>query len=324
VAAPLAASERTLVAGGASGRVVVRDEGGAVRISDARGSRTVELGRGEWVDSVATFGEDWLLAGVRADAATARIVLRRVTAGGEPIELAAPATERRLQRDPQLVVAPRAAAPSGLAWLEGDRPGGYAIRYAAWDGTSFVDPLTIAGRPSSGSNLALSAATLSDGRTLLVWAGYDGSDDEIWAAVGRGSEWTAPFRVAADNAVPDITPVALATSQGALVAWSRFDGSEYRLAIAHFDGRAFGSAAWAAPRGSVFPSVARRDDGSAAGIVYRDARTSGWGVVEVGASGRTGRVALLAETGEERPVARLDDSGARWELADRSTASPWE
>jgi len=30
------------------------------------------------------------------------------------------------------------------------------------------------------------------------------------------------------------------------------------------------------------------------------------------------------EKGEERPVVRLDGSGVRWELADRSSTSPWE
>ena len=119
-----------------------------------------------------------------------------------------------IRHDPQPLVADGELA--GLAWLEGQDLRSLAVRFARWDGEGWERPRTIAA-PGPGSQLALAAAQLADGSWLLAWSRFDGGDDEVvWSrsAGPDGASWSPPRRIAADNAVPDVTP-ALAAAPAA-------------------------------------------------------------------------------------------------------------
>ncbi|HEX5760898.1 MAG TPA: hypothetical protein VF121_17045, partial [Thermoanaerobaculia bacterium] len=135
---------------------------------------------------------------------------------------------------------------AGLAWLEGADGRSLAVRFARWDGERWARPRTVAA-PGPGSQTALAAARLADASWLLAWSRFDGADDEVvWSrsAGPEGESWSAPRRIAQDNAVPDVTPALTAVAGGgAVAAWSRYDGEDYRVVTARFDGRG-----WSAPR----------------------------------------------------------------------------
>jgi len=272
------------------------------------------------VDSLARLGSGWIVAGSAAapDGGESIWLLRDDGDGAVPV--AAPGgASARLRRDAVLVAGGDQVA--GLAWLEGDDPRGLGVRYAAWNGAGFGAPVEVA--PSGpGSQLALAGARLADGGLLLVWAGFDGADDEIWAAVGRDGAWSAPQRVGGDNGVPDITPDVAPLGAGAIVAWSRLDGDEYRVYTARFDGRRFGPAVAATGPGTLFPTFER--DGGNAALLFRDARRRGWGVVELDAAGRPGRRGRIAELGAGRPLVRWGERGVEWEFAEAREATAWE
>jgi hypothetical protein len=194
-----------------------------------------------------------------------------------------------------------------VAWLEGTEPASYEVRFAPWSARGWGRPEVVAPR-GPGSQQALAAATLDDGRALLVWARYDGIDDEIVASVREGGRWRTPQPIAGDNRVPDIVPSVAAVAGGAVVAWSRFDGREYRVVAARFDGLRWSSPAEIGGAGSLFPTV----DGGAgrARVLFETARPHGWSVVELDEQGRALRRAKVEAPSPDRPV--LVGDALRW------------
>jgi len=260
------------------------------------------------VDSVGGSDGHWMAAGVRS--AGDGLSLWRGE-GERAEEISPPAVGGSLVMEPSVAGTDR---PSGLAWLEGASRGRLAVRFAPWDGTAWGETTTVAG-PGPGSQLALHAATLDDGRTLLAWARFDGEDDEIFWAVEEGTGWSEPQALTADG-TPDVTPALVSVPGGALAAWTSFEGGQYRVAVARFDGRS-----WSAPRlvgapGTLYPSFetsdgaeARSGDGSRL-LLYRSARPRGWTLLEIAADARPLRRAATfttAGTTAQRPRIHLDD-----------------
>src|SRR6185295_13927216 len=297
----------------------------SVRIPLASGAvARVELPAGTEVERTSSAGDSWILAGTRPVGERREILL--ITgqgASGTRRTYPAPVSSSRIQAEPlPLLVSGRIA---GLAWLEGAERRSYAVKAARWTGRRWTRAETIA-RPGPGSQLALTAARLSDGSWLLAWAGFDGRDDEIWWSRGRpGAGWTAPARVAADNGVPDITPALTATASGALLAWSSFDGNDYRVVASELSGST--GSKWSAPRaigpaGSVFPSF-EPAEGSPR-ILYRTAAPRGWEAVELGAGTKIARRASVVADSSERPALSATTAGAvtfRWPGAESAAVS---
>ena len=306
-------------------RVVARAAGGAAPlvVHAADDGLTVDVGgRRERVASPAGLrleaamrvGQGWLIAGARPTASGSDLWLSR-----DGRELAPPAATARLRINPQPLVA--AGELAGLAWLEGEGRRQLAVRFAPWHDGHF-GAVTEVAPPGPGSQLALSGTQLADGRILLVWAGFDGEDDEIWASWSSPSGWTSPVRVGGDNRVPDITPDLVADGSGALLAWSRFDGSEYQLVMARFDGSQFTAPRALGEPGSVDATFERHADGLA--ILYRDARRSSWALVELSANAEPGRVSRWEASAVERPVVQWSARGPHWTLGARTAATAWD
>ncbi|HUP21767.1 MAG TPA: hypothetical protein VNB06_02355 [Thermoanaerobaculia bacterium] len=129
----------------------------------------------------------------------------------------------------------------GVAWLEGNSPRVFAVWAAEWTGDGFEQPVVVS-PPGAGTQTGLSGAELADGSWLLVWTAFDGSDDEVMWSVHTSEGWSEPLGVAGDSQGPDITPSVAATHDGAILAWSRFDGVQYRLTLA-----AYRDGAWSGP-----------------------------------------------------------------------------
>lgn len=259
------------------------------------------------IHSFQAIDDQWMVAGVdEAAAGSQRLALLRGRGETQPERLPAPRTgDAAGLREPTLLVD--AAGLCGLAWLEGEAITRLAVRAARWVDGRWEEPQTIA-PPGPGSQLAVSATVLADGSWLLVWAAYDGTDDEIMWSRGSGDAWTTPARVGADNEVPDITPHLVATPGGALLAWSRYDGDGYRATLAGFDGSAWSEPRTVGPRGSLYPTLS---DGGRL-MMFQKAAPRGWAVAELDP---VGRVVRHAEVGTMRPDPPIIDKVTDQEIS---------
>lgn len=307
VVARAAGGPAPLVVYAAAEGLTVEVDGRAERLTTPPGLR---------LDAAVRVGAGWLLAGARPTADGSELWLAR-----DGRDLAAPAGSARLRMNP-VPLADGGGALAGLAWLEGEGRRQLAVKFAPWRDGGFGAATEIA-PPGPGSQLALTGARLADGRLLLAWAGFDGQDDEIWASWSTpAGGWSRPVRVGGDNRVPDITPDLVADGGGAWLAWSRFDGAEYQLVVARFDGARFGAPRAIGEPGSVDATFEPHSGGLA--LLYRDARRKSWALVELAEDGAPGRVSRLAASAVERPAVRWGARGPSWTLGARTAATAWE
>jgi hypothetical protein len=275
------------------------------------------------VASLAALDGGWVAAGSFQDGESrALFLLKGDTAGSRA--LPTPPRQEGLLRLGPVLLADGDGRLAGMAWLEGDGLRSLGVRASAWDGEQWEAPVRIA-PPGPGSQLALSGAALADGSWLLVWSAFDGADDEIlWSLRAPDGTWSKARRVSADNAVPDITPAVTASANGALVAWSRFDGEGYRLHVARFAGSGWRGERAAAPTGSVHPSF----EGSPARplLLFRSVVPQAWSVLQLDPAGRTlARATVPSSLG--RPVLVTGAAGdvrLRWPAAAREVAVSFE
>lgn len=214
----------------------------------------------------------------------------------------------------------------GMAWLEGERPDGLELRAARFEGGRWLEPVVVSPR-GAGSQLALSGAALADGSWLLVWSAFDGEDDEIlWSRLAEG-RWSPPQPVAANNAVPDVTPALGLLPGGVFAAWSRYDGNDYRLTLARFDGQGWSEPEVVGPRGSHHPSFEKVRETTF--LLYRTAVPRGWSIAELDAEGKSLRQTRIDTLRPERPLLeKVGDEGVelRWpgEIEQKSVSALWQ
>jgi hypothetical protein len=276
------------------------------------------------VASVGDFriaGGDWLVAAVdRRNQDSALVVLEG--RAGKFDALPAPAIAAAV-REPRLLVA--GGHLDGLLWLEGEAGDRMAVRAARWNGGGWETPATVS-PIGPGTQMALTAAVLADGSWLAAWAAFDGQDDEIlWSRRFPGEagdgKWTLPRPVAADNAVPDVTPALVATAGGALLAWSRYDGHDYRVQLARFAGGGWSEPAAIGTRGSAYPVFSA---GRSPILVYRQALPDAWRVAELDGRGKVLREAEAAASDEITPVVdEVTADGVVLAWAEKSAAVSW-
>jgi hypothetical protein len=104
-------------------------------------------------------------------------------------------------------------------------------------------------------------------------------------------------------------PTVTAVGGGALASWSRFDGSDYRLMLARFDGERFVEERTIGGKASLYPAF--QGSGDTRCLVHRDAdpASEGWTVTEIDARGKLLRRAFAPSTADERPVVSLRPRG---------------
>lgn len=289
-------------------RIVATAEG--YRYADGRATRALDVASGIELTSLAAVGARWYAAGVDRSGERPRLVVvdsdgigTRVAAGPESTEA--------------VLALPRIAAGTDgnpvLAWLEGPDMMSLAVRASVRGGAGTWTPARDVS-PGDASQVALSAVGLDDGSVLLAWTRHDGDDDEtVWSRLAEGT-WSTPLPVAEDNDVPDITPALLARPNGrAWLAWSRYDGNDYRVVLSRFDG-----ATWTEPevvggRGSLFPIFVRT--GGADHLLHETAWPRTWTVFELSGEGDVDRTASAPKEILVRPLVERDEAGRislRW------------
>lgn len=265
----------------------------------------VPVPQGAVLSAFHELSDGWIAVGWEWTEDGSQLVLLRY-GGGAVEELPAPGKpEAGFRSDPVPLV--ERGELWGVAWLEGDGGEKNAVLAARWLGDEWGLVHTVS--PHTGeAQLALTGAVLSDGTGLLAWAAVVGSDDEIlwsrWSAVDR--DWRLPQRAHADNDVPDIVPRVTATERGALLAWSRYDGVDYRLRVARFEEQlGWLDTGFVGEAGSLYPSLIPAGEGSA--FLYKVTSPEEWAVLEIGADGTVARRASTPRVaGEARPLIWLD------------------
>ncbi len=309
LAAHPAAADSSVAAQSPGGLILEATRGGsAVRLSRPDGSsRELALPAGIEVNGITELGSHWLISGSAADPGEPRRLCLLLDDGHGTRELAAPRPgAAAIQRRP--VPLAEGTELVGLAWLEGAAAGGLGVRAAVWDGGRWSKPEWVA-RPGKGSQLALSGAVLEDGSWLLVWSAFDGEDDEVVAARRVDGVWEAPRRILADNGVPDITPALALTREGAVAAWSRYDGGGYGLVRALWDGQGWRELA-GFDRAGLYPAF--RGTAELPALLFFDARRSAWTALELDARGRVLRRAeATGPSTDDVPLLERDENGVR-------------
>ena len=233
----------------------------------------------------------WSVAGRKGED---RLVL--IQGQGDRSELmASPRHGGKLLGDPVLLAASNEA--QGLAWLEGETPRSLSVRAAMLRPDGWTISRVVAA-PGPGTQTALAATRLSDGRHLLLWSAFDGNDDEIHWSLGQDGSWSRASRLGPDNRYPDITPAVVAMEDGqALAAWSSYDGRVYRLVLSHFDGQRWGPRFSQSASADLFPDFTTL--GSHTILQAKDPVENRWTLVMIGPRGE----ALERTTAEAtRPV----------------------
>ena len=255
------------------------------------------LTAGAGVSDFRSTGPDWLVAAVSRVTDAPRLELLKGH-DDEVMRLPAPALDAEAELRQPVFIADRAGFQA-LVWLAGDAQHQLAVKASRWLAGGW-GPTEILSPPGKGTQIALTTTILADGTWLVAWAAFDGRDDEIlWSRFQEGI-WSPARPIAADNAVPDITPHLFATADGALIAWSRFDGNDYRVNVARFDGDRWSVPTIAGPAGSTAPTFSNAERPY---VIYRHADPPAWAVMELDTAGSVMREAIdLSANGPRRPV----------------------
>ena len=279
-----------------SGDDGARIEGGGV----APQSLSAEIG----AYAVAATKEGWLVTGTVNRDGAGRIAL--VRGSEEARRVRAPRAVAGVQASPQPVVD--AGRWVGLVWLEGEGARGFGVRSAERAEGGFGRSEWVSA-PGAGSQQAPEVTVLADGSWLAVWTSVRGGDEDIVFSWRGGGEWSPVRRVHSDNAVPDVAPAVAATGLGALAAWGRYDGSQYRVRVSRFaDGRWVGERWLSADPGSHPYFVGSSD----LALVNAAAAGGEWSVFAVEQGADLREVGRWPADSVMRPVVRRQ--GRRWNV----------
>lgn len=325
-AAPLHA-QATLQSGG----LVLSQEGTRARLELPDGKTLpLALPAQAEISSLAELDRGWIVAASVPDEDQRHLVL---LAGNETESRALPVPADQLGRQRRgAVLLARNGHLQGLAWLEGDGDSALSVRAAAWDGERWSAPEAIS-RTGPGSQIALAGTVLADGSWLLAWSAFDGEDDEIvWSrrsVSGGAARWSPVHPVSVANTVPDITPTVAAAGNRALIAWSRYDGNDFRVRVARLAGAGWKDERDAGPAGSVHPFFQEtgQERDSRLHLLYLSLRPLAWSLQELDANGRELRRSSIPAASRERPAVVADPSGGlrlRWAARKRELPVEWE
>ena len=280
-----------------NGLAIVSSPGGARVLSAPKGMRKLNVRRNERLVAVEETKDGLVAAGIRDRGSESRLVFLESGPSGRR-RLPAPAGPDALRRRPILLMDDGELVAT--AWLEGPDSRGLRVKVADWDGSRW-GPVTTVSRPSEGSQTGLTGTVLRDGSTLLMWSQFDGTDDEILFSWRQSVNWSYPERVSVDNRNPDVAPSVSFTRKGALAAWSRFDGSTYRLWTARFDSGLWRQEQLVGESGSLFPQLLQRQDGLY--LLYRSSSSPrGWSIRRTTGNARGEYASFVAAETSSPPV----------------------
>jgi hypothetical protein len=308
VAAPLGAATVQAPSGAAGWIAVTRGDeacvhGSSLHGSSVRGPVCWALPPTHQLTDLREISGGWVAAGYGAIDGVAELFLvagddRGVASLAVPPAGATPRGAPRLVADDNRLL--------GLVWLEGATQDRLQVRSAEWlDGA--WGPTRTVSPAGSGSQVAPATTVLDDGRWLLLWTAFDGTDDETMWSLFDGADWSPPRRLHEDNGTPDITPTVIATRDGAVAAWSWLDGRDYRLRTAFFDGRGWHLAPPLDGRGALRARLVA--DSTSQALVFSTVVPSAWAAVELDARGAVLRRTVVSTERLDAPRVELGASG---------------
>ena len=285
---------------------VLRSRPGTAYLERLDGQRNaLPLRRDEVLTTLTELAGGWIAAGTKEDGRSGDLVLISIE-GSQATRLLPPEGEGSTFRlRPTILLRDRVL--QGLSWLEGPDIRSMAIHLALKDQEGWSDTVEVPRRSGRGQT-GLTAVSLADGTSLLVWAEFDGTDDDLFFSRLAGNSLSAPRRIVANNAVPDITPSLIATDDDVLLAWGQLEDGDYRIKISRFEGDSWSSPRTFGPAGAQRPEFRR--SGENLNMIYRQAWPRRWIVAELGFDGRSERRAGVIENLPDPPViGRVDAQG---------------
>ena len=101
------------------------------------------------------------------------------------------------------------------------------------------------------------------------------------------------------------------TARGAVLAWSRYDGNDYRLRVARFEDGEWREEAWLGGAGSVFPGFVfdSADPNAGSSLLFRTVSDRTWSLVAFDAHGKVSSLSELVTAERSRPVVQLSPTG---------------
>ncbi len=277
-----------LLLSAADGRSLVqRPNGGRVELPLPKAAR---------INDFRSADGEWLVSAVSRVAGEPRLELLR--GRGDEVEILPSPTFAPPAELMQPVFVAGDQGVQALVWLAGDAHDRLAVQASRWLNGGWGAIETIS-PPGKGTQIAPATAVLDDGTWLVVWAAFDGRDDEILWSRFAGGAWSTPRPIAEDNAVPDVTPHLFATGGGALAAWSRYDGNDYRVNVARFDGQGWSVPSVVGPAGSTAPGFS---DANRPYLIYHRAVPAAWAVIELDAAGAVLGEATISIAERQRPI----------------------
>ncbi len=292
--------------------VILYSRTGNARIETGNGLRKrLPVRRDETLTTVAEVGMGWLMTGTR-DKATRREIVMISAAGSSVRRLTAPNGQSEPFRVRPTPILGTGSELEGLAWLEGADLKSLSVRFSHRQSSEWSDVVEIA-PATRGSQSGLTATVLADGSWLLVWAAFDGNDDDLFFSQIVGESISRPARVLRNNGVPDIMPSLIASDTGALLAWSQLEEGHYRVKVSYFDGGAWSGSRTHGPPGAQRAELIRHNDDLR--LVYQQAWPRGWNVSEIDGLGRTERRAEFPVSSHRRPALTRSIGGTlemRW------------
>ncbi len=282
VEAQPSASKGGRIATEAGGRLQFSQRGTQLVIPDDRATatRAVEL-PGKWIiESVVQEGPTVWVSG-RSNAPEIDDMFVAIVGDEGNIDLLPTPPDRHGPRRRSRLLRNRGRIV-GITWLEGSTQETTSVRASSWNGGQWSD-VEIISPPRNKEQTALNAVALNDGSWLAIWAAVD-SDDDLWWSRRTRRGWSEPARLHVDNDVPDIHPHVIATAAGAFATWSWFDGADYRLRTARFDGESWFQVELASDRGSVAAKLVDLDGDF--GLLYNSVVPDAWSLVWLDGSTR--------------------------------------
>jgi hypothetical protein len=306
----------------------LEDRLASARTADGR-TRRMRLRPAERLLFVQELESGWIAAGIRIlDEGTELLLVEQGDGGLRRLGVPAPRAGGPLLRTRPVVLSSDGRV-EGLAWLEGTPGEPLGVRAARRaEGGGWEEPVPVS-PADRRSQTGLVGTVLPDGRWLLAWSRFDGTDDELVWSLGDLTGWSPPRAVHEPNDAADVTPTLFAGADTVLMAWSRMVDAEYRVVTARWNGAGWDRARPVTGPGSLYPSFAGLDGDPY--LIVRRGRTRGWGLLDVDragavvrraevAGGETGRPALVGSSGNRAQVLLAGDAAPRqatWEAVER-------
>lgn len=308
-AVPVAAASETVPLTGAANHLLITVRGSSLEVTSSDGGAHLRLPSGTRITAAAGLRDGWIVAGTTRSSTERRLYIA-LSSSGQVSVLPQPALSGdHLVAAPALFVG-TARNFQGIAWLEGSGPRSLAVRAASWDGSRW-GPTQMVSPRGPGSQLALSAAVLSDGSQLLVWSRFDGRFDQIAWSRKRADQWSAPRNLTSDS-VPDITPALNPFGNGAVVAWSHYDGHDYRIALARFDDDQWTRLGTLPQRGAISPTFTPSTQGGDVALLFPSVAPKEWSIQILDSRARLVRQGSVPLVTYSRPV--LQETNGKWSL----------